>query len=285
MVTMASFTTSDGISIYYEIRGSGPPLYVCQGGPNATFSYLIEGLMPLEACYTLVYHEYRGSGHSDIASPNTYTFKRMADDLNELRQHLNHESITVLAHSMGGYLGLSYALRHPNYLKHLILVGAAPCGTPKKLVWGTLRALGLKRALQALLKGIAYLTQWSWRSEMVERRYARYAVLAVMQAGPLEKRSEVKEKVSAAIIDPDNAPYLERRAFAADFTQDLHKIDCPILIVVGDQDAIFVAASHLFRRYLPQVRISLIPNAGHHPFIEAKKEFIQVIKQFLGCGQ
>ena len=282
---MASFTTTDKVSIYYEIHGSGSPLYICQGGPNATFSYLSEDLESLETCCTLIYHEYRGSGRSATSSPDTYTFERMADDVNELRQHLNHENITVLAHSMGGYLGLSYALRHQDHLKRLIMVGAAPCGTPRKLAWGTLQALGLKRSLQAVFKEIFYLIWWSWRHETVERRHARYAVLATMQEGPSEKRSKVQEKVSTAIIDPDNAPYLERRAFAADFTQDLHRVNCPILIVCGEQDAIFVAASHLFHRYLPQARISLILNAGHHPFIEAKEEFIQVVKQFLECSQ
>ena len=57
-----------GTPIQFELRGSGPPVYVCHGGPHATFSYLSGALEPLERHFTLVYHDYRGSGRSGKAS-------------------------------------------------------------------------------------------------------------------------------------------------------------------------------------------------------------------------
>lgn len=109
---MPHLTTSDGTKIYYEVHGSGPPLYVCHGGPNATFSYLADDLQPLERCRTLLYHEYRGSGRSDPAPLETYTFQRLAADLDELRQGLGHQRIDLLAHSLGGFTVLTYATVH-----------------------------------------------------------------------------------------------------------------------------------------------------------------------------
>lgn len=108
-----AFQTSDGIEIRYECRGAGPALFVCQGGPNNVCDTLIADLAPLTNTYTLIFHDYRGSGQSATAPAATYRFERLADDLDELRRHLGYESVAVLAHSMGWFVALQYALRHP----------------------------------------------------------------------------------------------------------------------------------------------------------------------------
>jgi pimeloyl-ACP methyl ester carboxylesterase len=73
---------------------------------------LANAVTPLEDSYTLAYHDYREVGvRRSHRSP--YTYERIADDLDGLRVHLGYERVGVLAHSMGGFIGLTYALRHP----------------------------------------------------------------------------------------------------------------------------------------------------------------------------
>jgi pimeloyl-ACP methyl ester carboxylesterase len=62
---------------------------------------LVRGLPRLGSAFTLVFHDYRGSGQSGTAPRETYTFGRLADDLDELRRHLRLGPVPVLAHSMG----------------------------------------------------------------------------------------------------------------------------------------------------------------------------------------
>lgn len=85
---MGEFETSDHVRLRFHIRGNGPPLLACQGGPANISDTLADALEPLEDAYTLVYHDYRGSGRSETAPPATYTYERIADDLDELRDHL-----------------------------------------------------------------------------------------------------------------------------------------------------------------------------------------------------
>ena len=63
------------------------------------------------------------------APEDTYTFSRLADDLEELRRHLNLGSVPVLAHSMGGLVAMEFALRHES-AKSVILAGVTPCMSP-----------------------------------------------------------------------------------------------------------------------------------------------------------
>ena len=50
--------------------------------------------------------------------------KRMVDDLEALRRSLNAEKIDLLGHSWGGILSMAYAVRYPDRVRHLILVGS-----------------------------------------------------------------------------------------------------------------------------------------------------------------
>jgi pimeloyl-ACP methyl ester carboxylesterase len=86
---MPRFLTTDGVDIRFDVIGTGPPLLVCHGGPSNVCDTLIGDLAALSPYFTLVFHDYRGSGQSSAAPKDTYTFARLADDLDELRRHLN----------------------------------------------------------------------------------------------------------------------------------------------------------------------------------------------------
>lgn len=274
----------DGTRIYYETHGAGRPLYVCHGGPNATFSYLVPDLQPLERCRTLVYHEYRGSGRSGTAPPETYTFPHLADDLDALRAHLGHDRIDLLAHSLGGFPAQLYALRYPERTGRLVLISTTPTGNYRALARPAVRALGLRRLLALAARAAAYAARWAWRPESPARRSARYALFRSLQEGRPAFRAEVEAREAAAAIDPDNVRHLERCIYATDLRPALPGLRPPVLVLCGARDAVFAAAAALYRRSRPRAQVVLLPGVGHHPLIEAREESLALIGRFLGCG-
>lgn len=155
---------------------------------------------PLEDAYTLVYHDYRGSGRSEVASSATYTYERIADDLDELRVRLGYESVGLLAHSMGGFIGLNYGLRHPEACAGMVLVGATPTGNPGKIAVPALRALGPTRTAKVLALATWSVAGWSWRSESKGKLAARYAAMAVAQEGIPAVRDKVKAAMAGQAL-------------------------------------------------------------------------------------
>src|SRR5260221_12322015 len=105
----SEFTTGDGVAIRYSCSGKGPRVYLCQGGPLGDSSGIAAELSPLADEFTLVAHDYRGSGASERAAPDTYDFEHLADDLDQLRAHLGDDRIDVVAHSMGVPMVLRFA--------------------------------------------------------------------------------------------------------------------------------------------------------------------------------
>lgn len=279
---MGTFETSDGVKIDYTVRGSGPVLHACQGGPANISDTLARSLAPLEDTFTLVFHDYRGSGRSANAPPDTYNFERIADDLDELRRHLGHGAVPVLAHSMGGFVALNYALRHPDGCAKLVLVGTTPTGNPAKIALPALRALGPARTAKVLALAIRYLLAWSWRPESAARQKARYAIMATTQEGVPAVRKRVEEAMAGLPAPNDNVPHLERLFGRTDLTDRLHEISCPALVLYGNRDAVMAAGGRLLGSGVSKASVVVLPRVGHEPFLEDPDAAFPAVRSFLG---
>jgi proline iminopeptidase len=279
---MSEFTSSDGTRLFYECVGNGPSVMICAGGPNATFDYLVDDLRPLQDDFRLVFHDYRGSGRSSGATETTYTFEHLADDVVALAAHLGAETFDVIAHSMGGMVALSCALRHPENVGRLVLIDTSPSGVTGRMAFPTLRALGPWRTLKMLSRAVTYLAWWSWRSESDRRTLARFSIMGTMQEGDPRFRTAIKAR--EMLSNNANASHLERYAATFDVVDRLPSFEQPALIIYGSRDAPFVAGSALLTRGLPNSKELALEGVGHHPLVEAHERVLAAIEDFLGSS-
>ncbi|MFE9968880.1 alpha/beta fold hydrolase [Streptomyces sp. NPDC005525] len=113
-------TLTDGARLWVARSGHGPtPLLLCHGGPG-WWDTLQEPADLLTDHATSWRWDQRGCGRSSHHGP--YTIRRYLTDLDELRHHTGHDTITVLGHSWGAQLALRYVLAYPNHAKALIYV-------------------------------------------------------------------------------------------------------------------------------------------------------------------
>lgn len=64
------------------------------------------------------------------------------------------------------------------------------------------------------------------------------------------------------------------------FQQDLHKIDCPVLIVCGEKDKANMKASLQLKALIPRAKFHVIRNSGHEINIDAPKKLGMVLDDF-----
>jgi pimeloyl-ACP methyl ester carboxylesterase len=278
----STFATSDGIALRYRVVGDGPPVFVCHGGPSNVCETLARDLRELASSFTLVFHDYRGSGQSANAPPATYAFGRLADDLDELRRHLGLGPVPVLAYSMGGQVALEFALRRPEACTRLVLVGVTPTMTPKSIVVPMVRELGFVRTVRMVCLALWFLAAWSWRTPGPQRTAALYAPTLVTQ----EPRPELRARVAAAHPElpaqNDNARRLQREIASRDLRPLLDRIRCPVLVLYGSRDAMMVVGAGMFEAALPRVDVVRLPDVGHEVFVEEPGQAFHEIRSFLG---
>jgi pimeloyl-ACP methyl ester carboxylesterase len=122
---MANLSVGGEPAIHGESAGEGPPVVLCHG-ITATRRYVVHGSRALErAGHTVVAYDARGHGESDPAPPGEdYGYPRLVDDLERVvAAAVGTERFFLAGHSMGAHTAVSYALRHPERLAGLIVIG------------------------------------------------------------------------------------------------------------------------------------------------------------------
>jgi pimeloyl-ACP methyl ester carboxylesterase len=121
----------NGIELYYEVHGEGPPLLLIPGlGVDVTF---FRGIIDdLAASCRVVAFDPRGAGRSD--KPDIpYSIAGMADDAAALLAHLGIDRTTLLGCSMGGRTALMLALDHRGLVDRLVLAASSAYVPPDRL--------------------------------------------------------------------------------------------------------------------------------------------------------
>jgi proline iminopeptidase len=101
----------------------GNTVIALHGGWGAEHSYLVPAIKPLASEYRFVLYDQRGSLRSPATPPAKITYANLIEDLDQLRQRLGLEKVTLMAHSMGNMLAYGYLRAHPERVAGLILVG------------------------------------------------------------------------------------------------------------------------------------------------------------------
>jgi pimeloyl-ACP methyl ester carboxylesterase len=122
--TSSGLAPVNGIEMYYEIHGDGgTPLVLIHGG-GSTIESNFGVILPIFAVRSqVVAMELQAHGRTtDRDSPET--FEQDADDVAALLRRLNIEKANFLGFSNGGTTTLQVAMRHPEIVEKIIVVGA-----------------------------------------------------------------------------------------------------------------------------------------------------------------
>jgi non-heme chloroperoxidase len=254
---MPTFKTSDGTEIYYKDWGSGQPVLFSHGWPLTADAFEDQMLFLAERGYRCIGHDRRGHGRSSQPwhgnDMDTY-----ADDLAALVEHLDVSNAIHVGHSTGGGEVTRYLGRHgTGRVAKAAILGAIPPlmlktpanpeGTPKD-VFDNLRAASLAD-----------------RSQL-------YQDLA---AGPFFGFNRPGAAKSQALMDSFWLQSMQsghKNAFdciavfsETDLTEDLKRIDVPLLIIHGDDDQVvpIAASAHKAAKLAPKATLKVYPGAPH----------------------
>ena len=119
----AGYAPVNGLRMYYEVHGEGPPLLLLHGA-YMTIDLMGPLLPGLARSRQVIAVELQGHGHTaDIDRPITY--EQMADDAAALLGYLGVGRADVFGFSMGGAVALQVAIRHPDVVRRLVVASAS----------------------------------------------------------------------------------------------------------------------------------------------------------------
>jgi non-heme chloroperoxidase len=226
---MSTITTKDGTEIYYKDWGQGPAVTFSHGWPLNADMWDGQMLFLAQHGFRVVAHDRRGHGRSSQTSSGN-DMNGYADDLAAVIEALDLTDATLVGHSTGGGEVARYIGRHgTKRVAKAVLIAAVP-------------PLVLKTAANP--EGLPMELFDNLRSGLFKDRSQFYKDFAPLFYGA----NRPDAKVSQGILDQfwlwsmqaglKNA-YESIKAFSeTDFTEDLKKIDIPVLVMHGDDDQI-----------------------------------------------
>lgn len=113
-------TKINDIAMDYKMLGSGKPIVLLHGlALDARIWSEVVRLYEDQAQFILP--DLRGHGKSETGNANG-SLEQFADDLKQLLDNLDFEKVSLVGHSMGGYISLAFAEKYPERLDNLIML-------------------------------------------------------------------------------------------------------------------------------------------------------------------
>ena len=115
------YAAVNGLTMYYEVHGYGPPLVLLHGGRASIPEKWILLFTPH---FRVIAPEQMGHGRTADLIDRPFHYHDMAEDTVELMDQMGIESAVVVGYSDGGVIGLDMAVHHPERVTKLAVTGA-----------------------------------------------------------------------------------------------------------------------------------------------------------------
>ena len=241
------YVAVNGLQMYYEDEGEGSPLLLLHGGLATIDSSFGELLPSLRKRVRVITPEMQGHGRTaDRSGP--LELNQMVDDMAALLNKLGLDHINVAGYSLGGIVAIGLAIRHPEMVASVTLIGT-PFSSDDldSQVRNAIKDSGIED-LPAPLRD-AYL----------------------LNAPSPQHLEEFVAKVHDLLL-----------SFRWSDEQ-LRHITAPCLMILGDHDIVSVERAILNYRKLHYGQLAILPASGHDAILSRDALVLALVQQFLAA--
>jgi len=253
------------MNLFTQTLGNGPDIVLLHGwGMNAD---VWEGILPaLTKQFRVTLLDLPGHGRS-LDSLTDYSLQNLAATINAFVP----QNAMLVGWSLGGMIATQLTLNNPDNIRKLVLVASAPQfvrddtwpdGTDAEVLDSF--AHGLKQNYQQTIKRFIAIQAMGSEHAREQQHILRERVFRHGNPQPAALEAGL------AILRHTN------------LRPELAKITCPTLLISGEHDSLFRRrAAEKTRDMITGARLSIIPGAGHAPFLSHPDEFLQTLISFL----
>ncbi|MBD0329725.1 MAG: alpha/beta fold hydrolase [Thermoleophilia bacterium] len=265
------FADVKAVRMRYFVAGEGPPLVLVHGLSGAAANWRELAPRLARRCRVLV-PDLPGHGGSG-GLPAAPSLDAYAERLHGVAAREGMLPAAVVGHSLGGVIGLRWAIRRTDDVSALVLAGAAGIGSATRWAQFWVALLGLTRpskAVAPLRRSIAahgalrraVFTRWQVSDPL---SLTARAIEALLVATPLHV--DVVSAGSALVAD--------------DPRDDLARVACPTLVVWGARDRqVPIDDAYEYARRLG-APLRVIADCGHLLIVERPEACLDAIEGFL----
>lgn len=252
--------TLNGVRLYYEVHGQGPPLVLLHGFAGTAESWKPQ-IPALSARYRLILYDARGHWRSESPkSADAYSHDIAVEDFRALLDHVGAGPTIVGGLSMGGVIALAFYAKYPERVRALILCDTGPGfrNPERREEWRRSREEAAQLLEREGMAGFA-------RSRFAELDY--YTSNEIMLQHDPIGLAHVNRKI---LVIPD-----------ARLMDLLPGIGVPTVVLVGADDTDFRGSSDYMTLKIPGAEQVVLERAGHGANVDQPEAFNRAVLDFL----
>jgi pimeloyl-ACP methyl ester carboxylesterase len=224
---------ANGLDIAYDVHGAGPPLVLLHGATSLGREDFAAQIPLFSKAFRLYLPDARGHGGTRWDAADGFRYDWLVDDLAAFVDELGLETFHLVGFSMGAMTALQHAVRSPERIRTMTIVGITTQREPRASV--ARRLMDPARA---------------------DRDDPAWAALLGRRHDAGQGEGAWRRLLPAIAADVNVQPLLTPR--------DLRRITPPVLVACGDRDP-FVPVDHAWgiSRQLPDGRLFVAPDCAH----------------------
>lgn len=262
----------DTADLYYEVTGEGPPIvFAHESAADARqWAPQVEALSQHYRCIT---YNARGYPPSDVPEQDeAYGYVQAWEDCAAIVEQVAGGAAHIVGLSMGAYAGLMLGVHRPELVRSLFLAG---CGTGSLRVEDgrmpqAMEALAEVFMMQGAEAGAVQIAKPPNRTGFQRRDPAAWqAWYDDLLTHSAEGMARTFRNVQA------------RRPSLYCFEEQLEKLDRPVWLAVGEEDAGCLEVNRFLAETIPGAALQIIPQCGHAVNLEAPDVFNAALQKFI----
>ena len=279
--------------MHYVTRGEGKPILFLHGFPQFWFLWRRQ-LADLGSDHAVYAPDMRGYNLScKPERVEDYRMRHLLGDILELVEQLGLAPLTLVGHDWGGIVSWTFALKYPGLLERLVIIDA-----PSPFTWNRdLRESPKQRdAVNYMIElskpspepeEMLAAKSFSMMDDIMRRIGGRHAQLsdadraiyheAWGQPGALQgalnyyRAAHMGEQVAAGGVPEEYASKITSQT-----------VSVPTLVIWGENDAALLPSlTRGLSEWVPQLRVEIVPGAGHWVPYERPNEVNSLIREFV----
>jgi pimeloyl-ACP methyl ester carboxylesterase len=256
----------NGVELYYEEKGHGDETIVFSHGLLFSHKMFADQVEFLSARFRVICYDHRGQGQSEVLPP--FDMDTLTEDALELIERVCQSPVHFAGLSMGGFVGMRLAARHPKWIKSLILLETSANAEPienlpkYKSLNGIVKLFGVISPVATKVMPILFAQSWlEDPMNEVKKKFWRKQLIA--------NKKDITGSVEGVI-------------YRKGIEHELKNIKCPTIIIAGDEDvATKPEKSKYIQMSIAKAVLRVVPGAGHSSTIEKPKNINRLIGDWL----
>ena len=266
-----SFVNATGARLYVEETGSGYPIVFAHELYSDCREWEAQ-VRWFSRAYRCITFNARGYPPSDVPDDSSlYGYQFAVDDIAAVMSGLGITRAHIVGLSMGAYAAMLFGLKYPHMVSALV-AAAVGSGSPA-----------------------ADRAEFVANSEATAHAYLEQGAAAVAEtvgAGPTRQQLQRKDprgfesfmrhlrEHSAQGMAHTLAQFQAKRPSLQDFQSEFAKLQIPVLLIAGDQDAPCLETSLFLKKTIPNAGLWICPHTGHGVNLEEPAAFNAMVQNF-----